>query len=78
MVMDFLFPPDTKTKGEITIYVVKYMFKINGILLKRIVDMVKKVKKTLQPESQVNKALQQCIFLELNCIFPLYFYHQVE
>ena len=37
MVMDFLFPPDTKTKGEITIYVVKYMFKINGILLKRIV-----------------------------------------
>ena len=56
MVMDFLFPPDTKTKGEITIYVVKYMFKINGILLKRIVDMVKKVKK--KPYNQKVKSIK--------------------
>ena len=54
--MDSLFPPDTKTKGEITIYVVKYMFKINGILLKRIVDMVKKVKK--KPYNQKVKSIK--------------------
>ena len=61
MAMGLLIPPDDKTRGKLQF--MKYVFKSNGILLEKRYNLFKNSEKTLQLESQVNKALSNVFFL---------------